>query len=43
VAGVVYQPSDQLLFPEGRISAIVNENEFFTERAYLSARFFGRT
>ena len=47
VAGVVYQPTDEirleLLFPEGRISTLVNENEFFTERAYLSARFFGRT
>jgi hypothetical protein len=47
VAGVVYQPSDEirleLLFPEARISALINENEFFTERAYLGAKFFGRT
>jgi len=47
VAGVVYQPTDdirlELVFPETRISAKINENEFFTERAYLGAKFFGRT
>lgn len=47
VAGVVYQPTDEirfeLLFPEARISAVVNETDFFTERTYLGARFFGRT
>ena len=47
VAGVVYQPTDdirlELLFPEGRISAKINDNEFFTERAYVGAKFFGRT
>ena len=47
VAGIVYQPDDELrlelLFPEGRISAVVNETEVFTERVYVGARFFGRT
>lgn len=47
VAGVVYQPTDdirlELLFPEARISALINETDFFTERAYLGAKFFGRT
>ena len=47
VAGIVYQPDDEvrleLLFPEGRVSAVINETDVFTERIYVGTRFFGRT
>jgi len=47
VAGVVYQPDEELrlelLFPEGRISAVINKTDVFTERLYVGGRFFGRT